>query len=165
MEPETVPPKPSNKKLLGLVLIFLLVLFAGVCWYFYSQNSSSETSQTKDKTATTSAKVETTSSQTPNNVDDETLIKEALVVKTGIAADVIDVTISQKVDTFAKGLVGAKGEEIGGGYFLAVKVNGAWIIAFDGQSTPGCSAVDPYNFPASMAPECVDNSGNIITRQ
>ena len=72
--------------------------------------------------------------------------------------------VSQKDGAFAKGFVGAKGKEVGGGYFLAVKSSGKWIIAFDGQSTPGCEQVNPYNFPATMVPECLDAGGNLIKR-
>ena len=165
MDSEIAPEKKSNNKLLVIFSIFFLLLFAVVFWYFFSQKPSSETKQTNDKTATTSAQGAPVTPQSENSVDDEALIKEALVAKTGITQDLINVTISQKVDNFVKGSVGTKGEETGGGYFLAVKVNNAWTIVYDGQSQPNCSAVNPYSFPSSMASECLDNSGNLTTRQ
>lgn len=76
----------------------------------------------------------------------------------------IDVTISQKTDTFAKGTVSTKGEETGGGYYLAFKDKGNWYIAYDGQVNPECSQVNPFGFPVSMVPECLDASGNVVTR-
>ena len=172
MDTETVPQvpnKPTSSKttLLILIIIILLALAAGAYWYFFLREQAT-TSPTTQKTATTAAKTTTTPTETttsePTVVDDTALITKALVTKTGIAADVIDVTISTKTDKLAKGLVGAKGEEVGGGYFLAAKVNDNWVIVFDGQSTPPCSSVNPYNFPASMVPECLDASGNIVTR-
>ena len=159
---------PKKKNLLVPILIALLIIAVGIiAWLLLSQKSSP--TQTTDKLATSSAKTETTSPtvSTPTVapvVDDTALITKALVAKTGIAADVIDVTVSTKTDKLAKGLVSAKGEETGGGYFLAAKVNDGWVIVFDGQSTPDCASINPYNFPASMVPECVDSSGNIVTR-
>ena len=165
MEPETAPPITNNKNLLVLLLILVVILIAGASWYFFLQKSNPETKQSNGTTATTSAKGAAANSQPSSSVADDNLIKEALVAKTGIASDTIDVSISQKVDTFAKGSVGTKGEETGGGYFLAVKVSGVWIIVYNGQATPNCIAVNPYNFPTTMVPECLDSSGNLITRQ
>ncbi len=177
MNTETVPQVPnksagSKTPLLILVVLVLLVLAAGAYWYFFLRDSA-KTSPTTQKTATTSAETTTKTTTTTTEktavpetpaVDDTALITKALVTKTGIAADVIDVTVSTKTDKLAKGLVSAKGEETGGGYFLAAKVNNDWVIVFDGQSTPPCSSVNPYSFPASMVPECVDSSGNNVTR-
>ena len=42
-------------------------------------------------------------------------------------------------------------------YFLAVKINGSWIIPFIGQDAPLCVDIEPYNFPISMVPECWDS--------
>lgn len=160
-----------KKKLLGLLGAALLLLLFALLLYWYLNPAETFAPTNSTKTSTSSAaekKVPTespTQTKTPEPVvDDTALITKALVVKTGIAADVIDVTVSTKTDKLAKGLVSAKGEETGGGYFLAAKVNGDWVIVFDGQSTPPCSAVNPYNFPASMVPECVDSSDNIVTR-
>lgn len=166
---EAVPAQtPKKKKPFVSILLALLIIVIGiVAWIMLYQKSNP--TLTTEKTATSSApttitpeKITTTE---PPVVDDTALITKALVAKTGIAEDKIDVTVSTKVDNFAKGLVGAKGEETGGGYFLAVKINGAsWVIVFDGQSTPDCSVVTPYNFPATMVPECLDAGGNLVKR-
>jgi len=164
METETAPPKSSRKTaLLVLLGLLLILLVAAAFWYFFLRGPVEKSKQTTEKTATTSTKTATTSPQIVNTLDDETLIKKALVAKTGIAEDKIDVTVSQKSGNFAKGLVGAKGE-IGGGYFLAFKDKGNWIIVFDGQSTPECSLINPIAFPASMVPECLDAAGNPVQR-
>ncbi len=165
MDPDAAQKDSQNKKtLLVLFLVFALILIAVLVWMLSLKRPTQESAQTSKKTATTSTQVATKSSKTTKPEDDEALIKKALVAKTGIAENIIDVTVSTKVANFAKGFVGAKGEEVGGGYFLAVKVDGTWIIAFDGQSTPNCTAVDPYNFPASLVPECLNGAGNPVTR-
>lgn len=95
--------------------------------------------------------------------DDLGDITKALVVKTGIPEDKIDVKLSSQQGNYAKGLVGTKGEETGGGYFLAYKTSEKWIIAYDGQATPDCKTVDPPGFPKTMVPECMQG-GNLVTR-
>jgi hypothetical protein len=157
---------PKKKKPLIPILLALLIIIIGiVAWFILSQKSSPTQSATK--VATSSAKTET---PTPNVVtpepvvDDTALITTVLVTKTGIAADIIDVTVSTKIDNFVKGLVSTKGEETGGGYYLAFKDKGNWYIVYDGQSTPDCSAVNPFNFPVSMVPECLDAGGNLVKR-
>ncbi len=161
----------KKKKLLGILgAALLLLLFALlIYWYLNPAETFAPTNSTKISTGSASEKKVVTENQTTIQttepvVDDTALITKALVAKTGIAADVIDVTVSTKTEKLAKGLVSAKGEEVGGGYFLAAKVNGDWVIVFDGQSTPPCASVDPYNFPASMVPECIDSADNIVTR-
>lgn len=158
-------PKKKNP-LIPILLAIIIILIGIVAWVLLSQKNNP--AKTTEKVATTSSKTETVApsaatTETPV-VDDTALITKALVTKTGIAANIIDVTVSTKTDKLAKGLISAKGEEVGGGYFLAAKVNDGWVIVFDGQSTPPCASINPYNFPASMVPECVDVSGNLVTR-
>jgi len=96
--------------------------------------------------------------------DDLGDLTKALIAKTGIPEGEIDVTLSSGVQgNYAKGLVGTKGEETGGGYFLAYKTSGKWIIAYDGQATPDCKDVEVPGFPKAMVPECMQ-SGNVVTR-
>jgi len=95
--------------------------------------------------------------------DDFSAIRAALVAKTGISQENIQVSISQNTGQHAKGTVKDK-NDIGGGYFLAAKVGETWIIVYDGQSQPTCSQIAPYNFPKEMVPECLDSSGNVVKR-
>lgn len=95
--------------------------------------------------------------------NDSLLIKQALITKTGISEDKIEFSINQNTGTHAKGNVKDK-ESIGGGYWLASKVDGQWIIVYDGQSTPSCSVINPYNFPKSMVSECLNASGTVVVR-
>ncbi|HEY4695117.1 MAG TPA: hypothetical protein VIH52_04125 [Candidatus Nanoarchaeia archaeon] len=155
-------PSPKKKTIFIFLLVLLGVLLATiVLWLIFFRNNNQEASQKSEKVSTSSARVATNSAIV---VDDETLIKQALVAKTGIAESMIAVTVSQKNGNFAKGFVGTQGEEVGGGYFLAVKVDGAWLVAYDGQANPNCEEVNPYNFPANMVPECLDSNGNLVTR-
>lgn len=161
-------PSPGKKKLLIPILIALMIILIGViAWVLLSPKSNP--SVTTEKVATSSADTTTTKVATSPPapapaIDDTTAITKALVSKTNISADTIDVTISKNDGTFAKGLVGVKGEQTGGGYFLAVKIGGNWTIAYDGQATPDCTAVNPYNFPNTLVPECLDANGNLVTR-
>jgi hypothetical protein len=164
MENETAPAKPSGRKPLLIVLgLLALLLVAAGLWYFLFRNSADKPNPSSQKTATTSTETATSTPKVVETTDDEELIKKALVAKTGIEENVIEVTVSQKSGNFAKGLVGAKGE-MGGGYWIAVKENGSWTIVFDGQATPECALINPYNFPRAMVPECLDAAGNPVTR-
>ncbi|OGD84560.1 hypothetical protein A2165_02530 [Candidatus Curtissbacteria bacterium RBG_13_40_7] len=95
--------------------------------------------------------------------DDFSLIRDTLILKTGISQDDIQVVISQNTGQHVKGTVKDR-NDVGGGYFLAAKVGETWIIVYDGQSQPGCSQVNSYNFPKDMVPECLDTGGNLVTR-
>ncbi len=170
-QPIPVPeqnPAPGKKKPLIPILIALFIILIGViAWVVLSQKSTPSVTTEKvasssANTATVSPKVATTSS-TPA-AGDTALITKALVAKTNISAVTIDVTVSSNDGTFAKGFVGVKGEQTGGGYFLAVKVGGNWIIAYDGQATPDCTVVNPYNFPNTLVPQCLDANGNLVNR-
>jgi hypothetical protein len=160
---------PAKKKKLLILLVILLLILAGVlAWLFFFNKQPPTTLVQNEKPASSSAKTATSSSSSSSSVapaeDDLTLIKKALIAKTQIAADQINVTISQNDGKYAKGFVGTKGEDTGGGYFLAVKVNGAWIIVYDGQANPDCAPINAYAFPVAMVPECLDANGNLMKR-
>src|SRR3989344_8716630 len=147
-----------------LVIIFLLILI--IIWLLFINTGKKEAVVTPSS-ATQSAQAQ--KSATPSTqkaketVSDEVLLKKAVSEKTGIAIDIIVVEISKNTGKYAKGLVNAKGETVGGGYWLAVKSDVKWTVVFDGQSTPECSQVDPQGFPADMVPERFDASGNVVT--
>ena len=96
-------------------------------------------------------------------VDDNFAIRLALIAKTKITDENLEVTISQNTGEFAKGTVKNK-QDVGGGYFLAAKTDGKWIIAYDGQSQPTCVQIAAYNFPKEMLPECLDSGGSVVKR-
>lgn len=165
MEANPTQQKDNNKGWYFFLLILLLLLLAAIAsWYFYLQNRKTEPNVESKKVATTSTNIATENTQNEVPVDDNALIKKALVAKTTIAEDKLDFSVSQKEGNYAKGFVGTKGEENGGGYFLTTKVNNDWLIVYSGQATPECSAINPYNFPVAMVPECMDANGELIKR-
>jgi hypothetical protein len=79
-------------------------------------------------------------------LSDEEAIKNALVKKHGWNSDNIIVTVSKNDGQFARGGVKEKLSEVGGGMFLAVKRNGVWEIAFDGNGVPDCTQLKSTYF-------------------
>lgn len=96
--------------------------------------------------------------------DDQEKIKAALAKKLGQDQDDLLVEISQNTASLAKGTIREKSSEVGGGYFLAAKAGNDWLIVYDGQSTPTCSQIAPYDFPKEWVPECLGPSGNLVKR-
>lgn len=101
--------------------------------------------------------------QATPTVDETAAIKQAMLQKLGKDESRVEVTISQKTESHAKGSVREK-EAVGGGYFLAAKTTSGWVIVYDGQAQPTCSQIASYNFPKTMVPECLSSSGKVITR-
>ncbi len=105
-----------------------------------------------------------TSTPTGKQKSDREKIKEAFAEKYSKPLDEVEVTISKNTGTHASGSVRFTGE-MGGAMWLAYKKTDDWLIVFDGNGTIPCSAVDPHNFPATMAPECWNEAtGKLITR-
>ncbi len=162
MEPEIQPKKSRNRLWIILLILLLLALAGFVYWYFMMRDTQSSTPSYSTTKVSTSSSTPATASAAPAN--DTALITAALVTKTGTAADMIAVTVSTNDGKYAKGTVGTKGEETGGGYFLAVKINSDWVIVYSGQATPNCSDVNPHNFPAALVSECLDANGAVVSR-
>jgi cytoskeletal protein RodZ len=96
--------------------------------------------------------------------DNNTAIRNALMKKTGIAEDNLEVTVAKNTGKYAKGSVRDKNEP-GGAYFLAAKTSSGWVIVYDGQSQPNCQDFTPYpDFPKDLAPECLDTTGKVVKR-
>ncbi|HUV46856.1 MAG TPA: hypothetical protein VMW29_01860 [Candidatus Bathyarchaeia archaeon] len=95
--------------------------------------------------------------------EDVELIRQAFAAKYGHDVSEVEVEISKKFDPYVSGGVIFSGE-MGGGWFLAYKQEGEWIIVADGNGTIPCEAIEPYDFPADMAPECYTQDGSLITR-
>lgn len=153
-----------------VAFILLIVLFAViVCVFLYvnrQKENESNTAQPQKTTnnATPSATPSAEKKDSTQEVDDTAALKTAVSKKTGIPEANIAFSISKNTGKYATGNVNTKGEEIGGGYWLAVKTEAGWLIVYDGQAQPECSKVDPYDFPVDMVPECYDANFNVITR-
>ncbi len=174
----TTTSKATNWKKISFTIVFIVgcvSIIAGIYWFLVVNKTTEDSDLTgpvpkvTTKTATESAK-EATKSATPSSKkaeeteSDAVLLKKVVSEKTGISMDIIIVDVEKNTGKHATGLVTAKGEMMGGGYWLALKTDGKWSVVFDGQSTPECTLVDPSGFPVNMVPECVDVNGNVVTR-
>ena len=156
-------------KLLIPVSIILAGLIIGLFFYFSTSKNNkpapvglpTPTSAIEDQTQTPTTSPTITPLPT---IDDLSAIKGALAIKLGIPVSNLDVYIGKNTGEYIKGNVKEKTSETGGGYYLAAKVEGKWVIIYDGQSTPTCTQLESYNFPKDMAPECLNSSGKVITR-
>lgn len=145
------------KKQKGAVLLIILLVLAilginfGV-WYSYF----------KGKTAMPEEETLVSPSPTPT-VDETELIKQAVFRKTGLDETEAEVTISINTGTHAKGNI-KEFEAVGGAYWLAAKTSEGWVCVYDGQAHPSCSQIDPYDFPVELVPECLSETGTVVSR-
>jgi len=71
--------------------------------------------------------------------------------------------VSEYNSKYAKGGVKEK-EAVGGAYFIAAKVDNEWICVYDGQSQPTCEQIEPFDFPKSLVPECLNKANKVVER-
>ncbi len=93
---------------------------------------------------------------TPFN-EDELFIRGALAERIGVQPEDVQFTIRQNTGTHILG-------NVSNGYFIAAKDLGAWQILYDGQGTPYCQDIEPYQVPIEMVPECLDTNDNLVFR-
>lgn len=91
----------------------------------------------------------------------ERALREAFGTKYSKTAEEIILTISKSNDSFAKGTVRFFGE-IGGGWFLAAKVENNWTITAEGNGQVMCSDVESYSFPTDYVSECYDDETSSV---
>lgn len=82
----------------------------------------------------------------------EKRIKQALAEKYDKKISEVQIEITEETENYAKG--GVKfapfDEGVGGGLFLATKINGTWELVFDGNGSVDCDHILSYGFPDSM---------------
>lgn len=84
----------------------------------------------------------------------ETMIKQAMVAEHGSTASELDITVSEIIGDYAKGMASASG---GGGMWFAARDNGVWHLVWDGNGQINCDDLKDYpNFPNTLIPECYD---------
>lgn len=150
------------KIILVIIGVLAVIGVIGLVGYTigYKEANSAKTSPTPTATATVTAQKSVTPSAVASatataSSDSETdLISQALVDKLGISEDKIRVSVSKIEGNYATGTVGSTESEVGGGYFVAVKQGGEWIIIADGNSTIDCSVLDKYSVPSAIISEC-----------
>jgi len=81
----------------------------------------------------------------------EDALKDALTVKNGTSFDDYTITITKQEGDYIQGGVSAG---LGGAAFFAAKVDGTWVIVFDGQDSPHCTTLEQYSFPESFTGGC-----------
>jgi hypothetical protein len=135
-----------------------------------NETSQPETNQptpppvaTTEIQATTQPDAEIRLEETAQLEDDAEAIRAALIEKTGIGADKLEFAVAQNSGLHARGTLKHK-DDPGGAYFIAAKVDDRWVIVYDGQATPACTAIAPYEFPVDMVPECLDGNNNLVVR-
>ena len=97
-------------------------------------------------------------------MDNQAAIKQAVYTKFNSDASKLNVTVSKIDGNYATGGIVDVGSEVGGGYFIAAKWQGNWVIVHDGQAHPTCAQIAPYNFPVTMVAECLNASGKVVKR-
>jgi len=156
---------------IGLVL---LILGVGAGYYFATNYKVTPKGQaTTAPTGVVEVVATPTSTPTPSassgqGVDEKAAllvaVKAGLVAEHGPTASSMNVTVSKIQGNFASG--GAVDpNSVGGAMWLAAKVNGKWVLVWDGNGTIPCETTDPYNFPVSLLPECWNEAtGKIVVR-
>ncbi len=160
------PVKTPLAIIFGSLIIGVFIFFSqnpNLLPQFFNKNQVSPT-PTSQQNSPTGFEPETTPSSTPTpTVSDEKSIKQALIVKTGIAGDEIEVSTSYNDGQLARGGVKNK-NEMGGAAWFAGKKNGLWVIAYVGQGVPECNEIAGFDFPVTWLSHCVDSNGNAIQR-
>lgn len=148
---------------IAITAAILLALSGAVLYRLYRTKTAGQTKSTSTQVSPTPEESLPTPTPTPQANDAE-LIKQTMAEKYNKQLAEVDLTVQNNTGTYAKGGVKFSGE-IGGGWWLAAKEEGGWIIAADGNGTVMCADIEPYNFPTSMVPECWDEAtSQLISR-
>ena len=97
-------------------------------------------------------------------MSDEQSIKQALLTQLGWSDAQIQFALTASDGRVAHGTVAQTGQAGGAAWFAAKDSSGQWVIVHTGQSWPLCSAIQPYDFPASYISNCEESSGQIVDR-
>src|SRR3989344_6848010 len=134
-------------------LILLVVGISAVGWLLFTKNKTTIPLPSSELIIETR---ETTSVPTPTpTVDEDTLIRQAIITMTSLDETQAEIQITQNTGTHAKGTI-RELEAVGGAYWLAAKSEGNWVGVYEGQSQPTCTDIAPYNFPVALVPQCLD---------
>lgn len=98
-------------------------------------------------------------SQTKKEQSTVEFVIGALSQKYNRPANTVKVQVQADTGNFAKGLVNFTDEQ-GGAIWLAAKTSQGWELAFDGNGIAPCEAVNKYDFPKDLVPQCLDEQNN-----
>ena len=96
-------------------------------------------------------------------VDETELIKEAVYRFTHLDVATAEIQINRNTGQQATGTI-KEYDAVGGAYWLAAKTDSGWIGVYAGQAQPECTKIEAYDFPVDMVAECLNTSGQVITR-
>lgn len=158
--------------IISVVVVLLCIIIALLMYLVYqlkvkNPQTAAETKKTEETVKTedtstplpilTSEVIDTvTPEPTIHSVSDKDLVQEAMAKRHNRTVADTQISISKNNGTHIWGSV-KFGDEMGGGWFLAYKKDGTWIIVDDGNGTIECSTIAPYNFPVDMVSECWDS--------
>lgn len=151
----------GNKTVLAILLSALMI-----CATIYYVGKKPEKVPTVTVPESSQSQTTASNAATPTieevvpTVDDLALITKAIALKTGLAETAINVTISKHIGDYAKGGIVEKTSEVGGAQWFAAKKNGTWVIVYDGQDYPKCSALVGFSFPKEILDSCWDDATN-----
>jgi hypothetical protein len=141
-----------------LLLVLFVATIAGFFWYVFKPQVILTSEKPNLVLASPSpvamATVEPTPLATPAATDTD-MIASAMAKKHSKALGDVNLTVKDIIGDYASGGVTFAGE-IGGGWWLASKKSGDWVIVADGNGTVMCSDLEGYSFPTSMVSECWD---------
>lgn len=148
------------RKIVTLVVIFVLLVLGLLAYRQYRLGKTGDYPE-REKLATPTKTLQT-SSEEPVKSDEEQ-IRDAVAQKFNKPVVNVEMSISEKDDYHAWGSFKFTDEPTGA-WFLAYRGKGGWFVVDAGNGTITCETIEPYNFPASMAPECVNTKGKLIKR-
>ena len=97
-------------------------------------------------------------------VSTEEAIKTLLANKYGKKKSEVTLEIEEETDDHARGGVEFQpGGSENSGIFLTAKVEGEWVLAFDGNGAVSCEQLEMYDFPEEMMEDC-ENTQTIETK-
>ncbi len=168
----------TSEIIIIILIVAVLALSGGLFWILYQQNQDlRKAAQTKpelyeqETTRQPTALQEGNEAQSPTETEPEEqplsleeALKQQFANKFGNDEEDINLEVSEETSTHAKGGVTFTGE-MGGGWWLAAREEGGWVLVADGNGTVMCADIEPYDFPSFMVPECYNQTTQkLITR-
>ena len=88
------------------------------------------------------------------------IIKEILAKKYQKAISEVTVKVNKSAENHAVGSVRFGPEGTPGGLWFAAKTDSGWELVYDGNGIIPCDAINKYDFPEDMVPQCIDTQNN-----
>jgi hypothetical protein len=145
------------KNLIVIFLIMVAIAIVALGGYLIGNRGSIKISYLPSSPTATAVATPTATPTVNETEAIKAAVKLGLIDEHGANAANMVVTVSKIEGTNASGGAIEPGS-VGGGMWLAAKVNDTWKLIWDGNGTISCQIIAPYNFPTSMVPECWDET-------